>query len=113
MAKTPLTAENLTGLVNTGAEPQTSAPSAHRRERVPTERVDQDNSAFVQYKHGGKVFNIDRSLKSTSSKQVSVKMEAEDYTMLRHCADRTGLNHREIFLEAFDLWIRQNASKLQ
>lgn len=113
MSKSPLTTESLSGLVNTGNEPRTSAPVAHQRERVPTELVNQDNSKVVQYKHSGQVFNIDASLKSTSSKQVSVKMEAEDYTMLRHCAARTDLNHREIFLEAFDLWIRHNAAKLK
>lgn len=113
MTKTALTADALTSLVNTGAEPETTVSIANGEKRQPTEQVEVNSSKYIQYKHSGKIFNIDRNLKVSGSKQVSVKLEPEDYTMLRHCAERSGLNHREIMLEGFDLWIRQNAAKLK
>lgn len=116
MTKTALTADSLTGLVNTGSEPETTQSFTKPKDsKTITEQVDHNANTgkYFQYKHSGSIYNIKRELASTSSKQVSVKLEADDYTMLRHCAERSGLNHREIFLEAFDLWIKQNAAKLK
>ncbi|EHU2760875.1 MULTISPECIES: hypothetical protein [Acinetobacter] len=102
MIKKALTADSLSGLVNTGDEPKTTTESA-----AP------DESKYFVYKHDGKTYLIDRKHTVTGSKQVSVKMDPEDYAMLRHSSDRFAKHHKDIFLEAFDLWIKHNAEKLK
>lgn len=90
------TPRNLGALVNTGGEPTTSS-------------ID----TGLTYKCGSHSFMIPTKFMVTGSKQVSVKMDTDDYAMLRYASDKTELNHREIFLEAFSLWVKANAAKLK
>lgn len=90
------TPRNLVDLVNTGAEPTTSS-----------------TEVGLTYKCGTHSFTIPPKFTVTGSKQVSVKMDTDDYAMLRYASDKTEMNHREIFLEAFSLWVKANAAKLK
>lgn len=88
---------NLAGLINTGDEPTTSADTF-------------DGLVLKRYGH---TIKIPRKFMVNGSKQVSVKTDVDEYALLRFAAECTGLNHREIFLEAFDLWVKANVSKLK
>lgn len=56
---------------------------------------------------------VAKEVKFIATKQISVKMEGDDYAKLRHAAQKTELSHREILLEGFNLWLKQNAAKLK
>lgn len=56
---------------------------------------------------------VPQQVKFVATKQISVKMEGEDYAKLRSAAQKTELTHRDILLEGFNLWLKTNASKLK
>ncbi|MEI1665336.1 hypothetical protein ABTN36_16385 [Acinetobacter baumannii] len=48
--------------------------------------------------------------KIIGAKQVSVKMDEHRYSQLRKNALAKNMTHRDIMLEAFDLWLKLNGT---